>query len=149
MRQNQEIQGHIEHVQGRIASREANVRDLALQLRTAESILQGALEETAPCVLAIKQAQQTHGLVSVHDLIDYASKVALTSGKIPGANPWEPFPNAELFPRTRLFKTLIPTRAETMATEGVVEPQGTYQTFLGDLGGTDAADETEEDLADF
>lgn len=147
VRQNQEIQGRIDHIQTRIRSREADVRDLALQLRAAETILQNALEETAPCVLAIKQAQQSQGQTSVHELINYASKMALTSGKIPGLNPLEPFPNSELFPRTRLMKELIPTREEVPTTMDVVETEP-YVSFLGDVVTSDQQAE-EEDLADF
>lgn len=122
------------------------MRDLALQLRAAETILQNALEETASCVLAVKQAQQSEGLLSVYDLINYSAKMALTSGKIPGLNPLEPFPNAELFPRTRIMAALIPTRDEPTAMDVPVETEP-YVSFLGDVTTTDAQED--EELADF
>lgn len=125
------------------------MRDLALQLRAAETILQGALEETAPCVTAVKQAQQTQGLTSVHDLINYSAKMALTSGKIPGLNPMEPFPGLEHFARSRLMKELMPARDETAAMIGTVEAEP-YVSFLGDVVTSDAqADDEDEGLADF
>ena len=136
-------------VESRIRSREADVVDLAVQLKSAETILQQALEQTASCVSAIKLAQQTRGAVSVHDLINYSSKLAYTSGKTPGTSSMvmEPFPSAELFPFSRLMKELLPQKEEQVAMEGITEAEHTYTSFLGDLGTTQAQED--EDLADF
>jgi hypothetical protein len=147
VRQNQEFQARIDQLQDKIRSREADVVDLAVQMRSAETILQQALDQTSSCVAAIKQSQQSHGLVSVHDIINYASKVAYTSGKIPGNDPQEPFPSAELFAYTRLFKELIQRKEEGTSMEGVIESEVAYESFLGDLGTTETHDE--EELADF
>jgi len=137
-------------LESRIRSREADVVDLAVQLKSAETILQQALEQTASCISAIKLAQQTRDIVSVYDLINYSSKLAYTSGKTPGTSSMvmEPFPSMELFPYSRLMKELIPKKEEQVAMEGITEAEHTYTSFLGDLGATQAQAE-EEDLADF
>lgn len=133
----------------KIRSREADVVDLAVKLRSAETILQQALEQTATGIAAIKQTQQSQGLVSVYDLINYASKVAYTSGKVPGSNPLEPFPSAELFPLSRLLKELLPRKDESNAMEGIVESDIPYTSYLADIGTTTENPDNEEDIADF
>lgn len=149
MRQNQEHQSKIRLLESRIRSREADVVDLAVQLKSAETILQQALEQTASCVSAIKLAQKTRDVVSVHDLINYSSKLAYTSGKTPGTTSMvmEPFPSLEIFPFGRLMKELLPQKEEQVAMEGISEAEHTYTSFLGDLGTTQAPED--EDLADF
>lgn len=148
LKQNQDVQARIDQLQDKIRSREAYVVDLAVKLRSAETILQNALEQTASCVSAIKMTQQSKGLVSVHDLICYASKVAYTSGKIPGSNPLDPFPNHEMFTFSRLLKELLPRKEERSAMEGIIEADTGY-SFLGDITAAPENNQDEEEIADF
>lgn len=148
VRQNQEFQKKIDAVQAKIRSREAAVADLAVQLKSAETILQQALDETALAVAAIKQSQQNQGRINVHTLINYSAKVAETSGKMQGANTKEPFPSVEAFQHARLFKELVNKKSDLQTTIENLESETQYQSFLGDLTTTTAA-ENDEELADF
>lgn len=151
VRQNQYQQSKITLLESRIRSRETDVTDLAIQLNSAETILQQALDKTASCISAIKLAAKTRESISVHDLIDYSSKLAYTSGKAPGLNSMAlgPFPSAELFPYTRLMKELIPTKEEHINLEMSMDADHPITSLLGDIATAQAGDEGDEDLADF
>lgn len=121
--------------------------DLAVQLRSVETLLQGALDDTAACVKAIKQAQNAQRKISVDDLLQYSYKVAYTSGKSHILLPLGPFPSAEVMPYTRLFKELLATKEDSKSME-VAEADARIDSLLGEVP-SHYHETAAEDLVDF
>lgn len=89
--EHQRLNSIIEELRGANAVEDAKIAHLGANLRTAESVLQNALDEAKPRLAALKRANKRP--VDVDEVISYGSKISASLSAPSGWEPMQPLGN--------------------------------------------------------